>query len=103
MKETVEINGKKVEVLSDGIKKYGREWVEIEEFPMDVRYAHGGSTSVNKYSEDWVVIEQENDFKLYMNNIGGYLVLIEFEIDHYEDERNKHVIDRPGRILYTEF
>lgn len=103
MRNTIEINGQTVKVLAEGIKKFGREWTEIEEFPMDVKYAHGGGTSVHEYSEDWVVIEQEKDFKLFMNNNVGYLVLVEFEIDHYEDNYSKHVVDRPGRILYTNF
>lgn len=100
---TREINGKDVNVLATGIKKFGREWEQIEEFPMDVKYAHGGGTSVHEYSEDWVVIEEKDDFKLYMNNSVGYMVLIEFEIDHYEDNYTKHIVDRPGRILFTYF
>lgn len=103
MSNTIEINGQTVKVLAEGIKKFGREWTEIEEFPMNVKYAHGGSTSVYEYSEDWLVLEDEENFKLYMNNDAGFMVLVEFEIDHYEDNYNKHIIDRPGRILYTNF
>lgn len=102
MKDTIEINGHEVRVLAGGIKKFGREWEQIEEFPMDVKYAHGGGTSVHEYSEDWLVVEQDGDFKLYMNNGPGYMVLIEFEIHHYEDGRGL-VVDRPGRILFTYF
>ena len=101
--ETIKINGRDVSVLAVGVKKFGREWMELDEFPVDVRYAHGGGSSIHEYSEDWLVLEEEGNFKLYMNNSEGYMVLIEFLIDHFEDNYTKHIVDRPGKILYTEY
>ena len=101
--ETIKINGRDVKILAIGVKKFGREWTELDEFPVDVRYAHGGGSSIHEYSEDWLVLEEEGNFKLYMNNSEGYMVLIEFQIDHFEDNFTKHIVDRPGKILYTEY
>ena len=92
---TVEINGQHVNVIAEGIKKLGREWTEIEEYPTIVTHTKRGS----HYSDDWVVIEEEGDFVLYMNNDEGYLVLIELERNHFDPLKGT-VVDREGRIFY---
>lgn len=97
--EWIKINGQDVKVIRKGVKKFGREWDELEEFPTITTYHRSGVA----ICDDWLVIEQEGDFKLFMNNGPGYMVLVEFEKGHYEDDYKKHIIDRPGRILYTIF
>ena len=95
---TIEINGQHVNVIAEGIKKFGREWVEIEEYPTIVTHTKRG----NHYSDDWVVIKEEGDFVLYMNNGDGYLVLIELEKSHFNPQNGMEV-DREGKIFYSSF
>lgn len=99
--QTLEINGKLVEVLATGIRKYGYEdLTEIAEYPHITTYAKSG-TFVRKTADDWTVIETK-DLKLLMNNDVGYIVIIEFELHHYEEGKGL-VTDREGHIYYTVF
>lgn len=99
--KTIEINGIKVNVLAENIKKYGYEdLMEIEQYPRISTYKRNG-TFVREETDDWVVIETE-DMKLYMNNMDGYIVIIEFEKAHY-DECYQRVVDKEGHIYYTTF
>ena len=97
--DKIEINGQRVKVLADGIQKYGRLWTEIEEYPTIVMHTKLGD---HVYSEDWVVLEDTGKFCLYMNNNHGFMVLIEFEQNHFEENRG-YVVDKPGHIYYTSF
>lgn len=95
---TIEINGIYVNVLAEGIEKFGRVWSEIDEYPTIVIHTRYNA----KYSDDWVVIEEQGEFTLYMNNEEGFLVLVELEKRHHEEDKGM-VVDRPGRIFYTGF
>lgn len=99
MSNTIEINGQTVKVLAEGIKKFGREWTEIEEYPTVVMQTKRGD---HVYSEDGVVIEEEGEFKLFMNNGPGFMVYIELQKEHYEEKKG-FVVDRPGHIYFTMF
>ena len=99
--DTIEINGKEVEVLADHINKYGYENLcEIAEYPHLTTYINKDGF-VYDTTDDWVVIETE-EMKLYMNNDIGYIVIIEFEKHHYEDNKGL-VVDEKGHIYYTIF
>ena len=97
----IEINGINVNVIAEGIKKYGYDnLIEIDEYPHTTTYKKAGSFVRNE-TEDWVVIETE-DMKLYMNNNYGYIVIIECEKGHYEENKGM-VTDKEGHIYYTTF
>ena len=97
----IEINGINVNVLNENIKKYGYDnLIEIEEYPHLTTYKTHG-TFVSEETDDWVVLETE-EMKLYMNNLDGYIVIIEFEQSHYEEGRGM-VTDKAGHIYYTSF
>jgi uncharacterized glyoxalase superfamily protein PhnB len=99
--KTIEINGVEVNVIAEGIKKYGYDnLIEIDEYPHLTTYKKKG-TFVSDETEDWVVIEND-EMKLYMNNLDGYIVIIEFEKSHYEENRGM-VTDKEGHIYYTYF
>lgn len=96
--DKIEINGKYVNVLAEGINYMGRTWIEIEEFPVTTNITCYDKR-VRRECEDWVVIE-DNSIELHMNNDAGYIVLLELEKVHYEDKKGL-VLDKPGRILYS--
>lgn len=97
----LEINGVEVNILATGIKKYGYDnLTEIDEYPHVTTYKKIRNVISNE-TEDWVVIENE-DMKLYMNNNHGYIVIIEFDKSHYEENKGM-VLDREGHIYYTMF
>lgn len=99
--DLVEINGVEVEVINRGIKKYGYDNLfEIARYPHLTTYAKNGKNVIEE-TDDWLVIETE-EMKLYMNNLDGYIVIIEFEQDHYEEGKGI-VTDKEGHIYYTVF
>ena len=99
--DLVEINGKEVEVIGRNIKKYGYDnLLELAEYPHITTYTKSGKYVIEE-NEDWVVIENE-DMKLFMNNVHGYIVIVEFEKTHYEDRKGL-VVDKEGHIYYTIF
>lgn len=97
----MEINGVEVNIIATGIKKYGYDnLTEIDEYPYVQHYKKMGSY-IGDETEDWLVIETEK-MKLYMNNCDGYIVIIEFEQTHYEENKGM-VLDEEGHIYYTIF
>lgn len=97
--DTITINGRKVNVLKTDIKFNGRVWDEIEVFPRFIEHRLVHEKSVYDYSDDWLVMEND-DFALYMNNNDGYMVYIDKQNFHYEEDKGL-VTDKKGRILYT--
>ena len=99
--DTITINGIEVEVIKTGIKKYGyNNLFEIAKYPIVTEYVKRG-TIVNSETEDWVVLETD-ELKVYMNNLNGYIIFIEFEKSHYEAGKGL-VVDKEGHIYYTIF
>lgn len=99
--DTITINGIEVEVIKTGIKKYGyNNLFELAKYPHVTEYAKRG-TIVNCEAEDWVVLETD-ELKVYMNNLNGYIIFIEFEKSHYEVGKGL-VFDKEGHIYYTIF
>ena len=97
----MEINGVEVNIIATGIKKYGYDnLIEIDEYPYVQHYKKMGSY-ISDETEDWPVIETEK-MKLYMNNCDGYIVIIEYEQTHYEENKGM-VLDEEGHIYYTIF
>lgn len=98
--KTIDIYGKEVNVLAEGVNYMGRSWEEIDAYPRTVT-THNYGGHVHEEELDWVVLE-DNNITLYMNNDVGYMVLVDHQITHYEEGRGL-VVDKPGRILYTIF
>jgi hypothetical protein len=93
----MKINEVEVKVIATGIEKYGRTWDEIEFFPSVQVYFPNGRVE----QEDWLVLS-DDDKDLYMNNLYGYMVLIEKQKEHYEEGKG-YVLDKKGHIYFTYF